>query len=167
MSIAKPIHDEMLAALDKSAEIGDRLPEEGSVHWLALRERLRLAEGAVKTWKAVALERQSIKADYARLWYGLGNFLSAFDGYFEFRGRMPSPEKVNDAKQAMFSAAIQARESLERVVTRPDGTTSVLTPGPASPDDSAPFARTESEALDSCCTKREPVQPPSDEGCDG
>lgn len=124
MSIAKPIHDEMLAALDKSAEIGDRLPEEGSVHWLALRERLRLAEGAVKTWKAMALERQSIKADYARLWYELGNFLSAFDGYFECRGqRMPSPQKVDDAKQAMFSAAIQAREALERAVTRPDGTT--------------------------------------------
>lgn len=49
--------------------------------------------------------------------YGLElqNFLSAFDGYFEMRGGFPkSPEKVHDAKLAMFGAAIQARGFLAK-----------------------------------------------------
>lgn len=41
------------------------------------------------------------------------NFLACFDEYYELRGKLVSPQKAEDAKQAMFSAAIQARKVLE------------------------------------------------------
>lgn len=59
-------------------------------------------------------ELASAVARAAKLEIELRNFLSAFDGYFEMRGGMgASPQKAHDAKQAMFSAAIQARAALE------------------------------------------------------
>ena len=135
MSSIEPLTDARLAELDEAhAQIcNDSVVVEDHYDcgvllvesWPAIKERLHLAEEARTTWKKVALERQSIKADYARLWHELRNFLSAFDLYFSL---LKPSSQADDAKQAMFSAAIQAREALDRAVTRPG-----VPPSPSPP----------------------------------
>ena len=58
-------------------------------------------------------EIDALKAENAKLLRELKNFLSAFDGYFELRAAYPAGAyKISDAKEALFSAAIQARAAL-------------------------------------------------------
>ncbi len=81
-------------------------------------ERMSVAFGRMEQLRTIAVEeRDSLKAELAeqrdRCKLELKNFLDAFDLYFGYRGGFNvSPWKVDDAKQAMFSAAIQARAAL-------------------------------------------------------
>jgi hypothetical protein len=100
----------------------------------------------LKQDRILELERQYIvdthglEQERNRLRRELRNFLAAFDGYFELRGRVNSPQKVDDAKQAMFSAAMSARAVAAEAAERSEGGTqsteqNYSTPAPAVAED--------------------------------
>ncbi len=62
-----------------------------------------------------ASSSEELRARLAKATGELKNFISAFDEYFDMRGGYPNPQRASDAKQAMFSAAIQARAALAEI----------------------------------------------------
>jgi hypothetical protein len=54
--ILKPICDQKLIESDREVNCGGRIPEIGSINWIELRERLRIAETEVERLRAELAE---------------------------------------------------------------------------------------------------------------
>lgn len=123
--------DCLIAAIKISPLTGDGIGPSAARMLVKRIERAKAERDAAlaarDTWKAVALDRQSIKADYARLEVErdaalarvaklktkLQNLLDTFEDFFDLPDHSPTLQETFDAKLAMFSAAIQACLALE------------------------------------------------------